>query len=123
MVKNTLQYRSQTCMYESESIVYEIVVLQDFRFRFVSILKIVELIIVKHILIFIIKLFMMIKQIACPLHYHLSYFFTKTISVDFLRKPLTRQLACNKWESENTLLRVCFPHNYQHISGFNLRND
>ena len=50
-------------------------------------------------------------------------FFTKTISVDFLEPSLTRQLACIKWESENTLLRVCFPHKYQHISGFNLRID
>ena len=50
-------------------------------------------------------------------------YFAKTISVDFLRTALTRQLACLEWESENTLLRVCFPHKYQLISGFNLRND
>ena len=50
-------------------------------------------------------------------------YFAKTISVDFLRTSLTRQIACLEWESENTLLRVCFPHKYQHISGFNLRND
>ena len=99
-------------MHGSESIVYEKVVLQDFRFRFVFILKIVELIMIKtHSYIHYKAIFD--DQTDC-MSSTLPFmpYFAKTFPVDFLRTTLTRQLACLEWESGNTLLRVCYPLNY-----------
>ena len=90
MVKNTLQYRSQTCMHGSESIVYEIVVLQDFRFRFVSILKICRVDDDENTFLYVLQVIYNDQSDCMSSISLIMSFFTKIASVDFLEIGLTR---------------------------------